>query len=366
MPPRHAETSIAADALRSVRSKGGASPLLDARLEYTEVEGVSRYVRMMRGVESVQPTMLPTQASGRWSTTDPPLVTFPHDCINPRCGIVGPHIAESETCWSAQELVGPTYGWWWLKVDLDAIEGKIAAAEAGDEDELTAFEKGWDIHTLTACGMFNKPRPPILTKALHRDPSCQAWRELWDPPWSGSEDRRRHIAKVERYATQFCRNPRGVLQAQGIEKLGLTPAEVVRFAESFLASKPKLMARKRQVWADSIRLRVAYTWYGRRRRLYGSEDDIAKTGWSHRVSGTVTDMMNEFAIWLDRAFPESHLVLNGHDSLTWAFPSGHEPAAVVARAGPALERRREGPNGYGFTSTGSWSWIDQEVRKRAL
>lgn len=380
------DRSVESDALRRWKLRGGESPLLDARLKYMEVEGVARYVRMMGDIACqdcgfppsmhdgtyepacthfngrVHPLMLPTQASGRWSTTGPPLVNFPPDCINPACPKAGTeHACDTDLCWSARDIVGPDEGWWFLHYDLDAIEAKWAAADAGDQDDLDAFANGWDIHTITACRGFGIPLPPIRTKALHTSPECADWRRLWTPEWSGGEDRRRHIFKTMRYATQFCINAKGVLAAKDIEKLGLDPLELVRFATRYLKAKPALMARKQQVWDECARKGVSYTWYGRRRRLYGDWNTRAKEGWSHRISGTVTDFQNGNIIKLCAEFPECHLVLNSHDGLTLAFPVSTPVERVMAFARPLVERDVTSPTGHTVKVTASWDRVEADL-----
>jgi len=359
--------AVDADTLRRWKLKGAQSILLDERLKYMEVEGVRRYVAMMVGVPRIFPGMLPTQASGRWSTTNPPLVNFPPDCVNPACPGVGTeHAYRFPECWSSRDLVGPDSGWWFLHYDLDAIEAKIADADAGDEEALQGYRKGWDHHTLRTCKAYKHPLPPLLTKALHTDPSCEAWRQSWTPPWDGSEDRRRHIIKTVGYATQFCISPKGVLDAKDIEKLGLDPDELVKFAKMYLASRPVLVAHKRRVWEDCAKTMRSYSWYGRRRLLYGDWNTRAKEGWSHRVSSTVTDMQNEHIIKLAERFPESYLVLNSHDGLTWAFPDSEAMEVVMEFVKPLVERERTSPLGYSFLSTASWEWVGTDCQHHRL
>lgn len=363
---RFPPNSVDSDVLRKWKLRGAESVVLDARLDFTEIEGVARYVRMMEGVERVFPSYLPTQASGRWSTTNPPLVNFPANCINPECPIQGEHGVNTPTCWSARDVVGPDESWWFLHWDLDAIEARFAAADAGDQDDLQAFANGWDIHTLTTCQAYRHEVPPLRTKVLHTNPSCEDWRNSWVPPWSGAEDRRRHIFKAMRYACQFCIHPKGVLQAKDIEKLGLKPDELVRFATMYLKSKPALVARKRQVWDDCAKSGVSYTWYGRRRRLYGDWASRAKEGWSHRISGTVTDYMNQAIIALTNHFQECHLVLNSHDGCILAFPESTTPEVVLPIARSAIERDITSPTGFTVGVTASWERVTSDLRREAL
>ena len=362
--PRVKDTSVESDALKRWKIRGASSPLLDARLKYMEVEGVARYVRGMRGVERIAPRMLPTQASGRWSTTDPPLVNYPPDCINPLCSRTGTeHAYATAECWSARDTVGPDVAEWWLHYDLDSIEAKWAAADAGDVDDLEAFRKGFDVHTIRTCRALRHDLPPVLTKVLHTDPSCQAWRDSWDPPWSGAEDRRRHTFKTVGYASQYLISPRGVLQAKGVEELGLTPDELVKFTKQYLASKPVLMARKHHVWDECAQKGVSYTWHGRRRRLYGDWETRAKEGYSHMISGTVVDYQNQIIIRVQTEFPESHLVLNSHDGLTWSFPESVTVAQVIDFMHPLVEKDVTSPTGHTVNVTATWERINSDLSR---
>ena len=89
--PRNNSNSIAKDALRQYIKTNKATPsvavqLASLRLEYSELSHtLNQYIKKMRDVERIYPRSLPTQASGRWSTIDPPLTNFPKHCISPEC-----------------------------------------------------------------------------------------------------------------------------------------------------------------------------------------------------------------------------------------------------------------------------------------
>lgn len=326
-----------AESLRKWQSKGVVSDVLDARLQFMEAEGIARYVRALikKNVTRVHPNMLPTQASGRWSTTNPPLVNFPkhspEQCA--RCR------REGKELWCPRDvrrIFLPDAGSWWLHFDKDAIEARISAALCGDVEDLTAFDNHWDIHTLTACQVFGWALPPIKTKLCHTDPSCEAWRQSIG--WGGEDDRRRHLVKTLRYALQYALDEKGALQSHELFKLGLTRQEVLKFARKYLAAKPRLVATKRRVWEEALRTGVNYTVLGRRRRLFGSPHDKMKVAWSHMISGTVTDMVNSDLIQITTQFPECHLVLNSHDGLTISFPQTFIPSEVMSIVKPITER----------------------------
>jgi len=342
--PKHraSDRSVESQVLRQLKQAGAESQMLDLRIEFMEYEGIARYLRGLQGKERIHPRMAPTQASGRWSTADPPRGNFPahseEDC---------------DRCRSGEELVG---GWcprdvratclpdpdtYWIKFDLDSIEGRVAVAYAKDEEELEVYRRGEDVHTvLGACPMFRMPPPPLRTKACHEDPSCAEWRASWSPPWSGGDDRRRHIAKTLKYATQFSKDYKGAGESKDIEKLGLTKREVLKFAKMYVTSRPILTACKQQRFEKYARESVSYTFRGRRRRLYGKAWDRAKAGWSHEVQGSVPDIMDDYIIQFSKhpVLGQGYLVGNFHDGLEWALPLTVDPAHALQAAVGIVER----------------------------
>lgn len=326
-------TAVDADTLRQWKAKGASSPILDARLEFMEIEGIARYVRQMQGLDRVYPNMLPTaQVSGRWSTTDPPIVTFPPELRG------GTKSRPDGSVYIPPPLLVPDPGTFWISWDFDALHAKIATAYSGDKTDLDAFNQGWDIHTLTACGMFGMPFPPIRTKALHKAPECEAWRLSWTPPWEGGDDRRRHLAKTMRYATLLGKNEHSALQASGVEKLNLARADILRFAKLYLDSKPALVAAKWKIWNECASTGVARTFMGRRRRLFGDWWTRAKDGWSHVLQGGEVDIQMTCFIDIQALYPDSWLVWNAHDGAPWGFPDTYDPPTVKSVLSDIVER----------------------------
>ena len=141
--------------LKALVDAGVTSPMVGFRQRFSDADSVLRYLKPLGGLGEVHPHYLPTQKSGRWSTTNPPLPNFSVECIGPTCGSRGWHVARStRECWSLRDLVVPRPNEWFLKFDWDAIEAKIAAAESGDEEDLELFDSGADIHVVTMCKMF--------------------------------------------------------------------------------------------------------------------------------------------------------------------------------------------------------------------
>lgn len=348
------------DTLRRLKEQGVESRILDLRLEYMELEGLARYVRGLVGKDRVYPRMLPTQASGRWSTTGPPRVNFPaHDPAEcERCTSGEPLVSfEDAAPWcprAVRQTILPDPGTWWLHFDLDAIEGRYCAAYSRDEEELEAYRKSWDIHTINVCRLFGWEYPPVLSKRLHTDDSCRQWREVHQ--WGGGDDRRRHLCKTLKYALQFAWDHKGANNAKGVEKLGLTKKQVEGFAKQYMKAKPILTAYKARMFEEFAKTSVSYTFRGRRRRLFGDAKTRAKEGFSHKIQGSVPDIMNDYIIQIQAAFPESWLILNAHDGLEWCFPDHLTPEQVVPIVKKIVERDWD-VEGVMMPVTGSWEII---------
>ncbi len=142
MSPKRRARSVEADTLETLRRRGAESGVLDARLAWSELEGIRRYVADMAGRARIVPLMLPTaQASGRWSTTQPPLTNWPrHD--PQECPGRDAH-SEAWCPLDVRGLLLPDPGTYWVKFDWDAVEARLAATYTQDPDDLAAFQRTW-------------------------------------------------------------------------------------------------------------------------------------------------------------------------------------------------------------------------------
>jgi len=333
LPKRKPARSVEADVLEDLRRKGVESDILDARLAWTELEGIRRYIADMAERDRIYPLMLPTaQAGGRWSTTQPPLTNWPrHD---PSACVLG-HTGS----WCPRDVRGvlvPDPGTYWLKFDWSAVEARLAATYCQDAEDLESFALGLDIHTRTACRMFGLDLPPVQTGDLHTAPEVGAWRARYS--WGGSEDARRHMAKTARYALLYAEDHRGILNVKGIEKLGYTRKELEEFGRAYLRAKPAFVAAKSRAQAECARTGLARTAFGRLRRLSGDLRTRAKEGFSHMISGTVSDMMNLTLIGIHAKIPSCHLVVNRHDGAEIAFPGSIPLSLSVTSLRQLVER----------------------------
>lgn len=312
-------------------------------------------------IEKVHPSMLPTQSSLRWSTQNPPIVNFPKDDKARKRGLP-----------TLRDIFVPDPGTYWIAWDFDAIEGKIIAGYSGDKPDIEAFNNGWDVHTLTACGMYKMPRPPLLTKAIHKSdaPEAVAWRESWAPPWGGDDDVRRVLAKTARYSLSYGPNEYAILNAPGVEEMNMPRPKLLEFGRLYLRSKPALVAWKRRVWEECKRTRSARTFLGHRRMLFGDPDSMAREGLNHMVQGAVAGVMDLTLIALVHpelgAFaPHARLAYQAHDGAKVVFPDSMPPAEVFPRMREIVEREWE-IEGSRVKFTGSWEIIRPDGSKEPL
>lgn len=353
MPKRKPARSVEADTLETLRRKGVESDLLDARLAWTELEGIRRYIADMVERPRIYPLMLPTaQAGGRWSTTNPPLTNWPRHDVSV-CGL--PHGDSNQWCpRDVRNVLVPDPGTYWLKFDWSAVEARLAATYCQDTEDLRAFRDGLDIHTLTACRMFGLELPPVQTGDLHTAPEVGAWRARYG--WGGSDDSRRHMAKTARYALLYAEDHRGILNAKGVEKLGYTRRELEDFGRAYLRAKPSFVAAKSKAQQECARTGMARTGFGRLRRLSGDLRTRAKEGFSHMISGTVSDMMNLTLIGIHAQIPACHLVVNRHDGAEIAFPDEMDVSETFGSL-QSLVERMWAFWGHSFTCPASWAIV---------
>jgi DNA polymerase I-like protein with 3'-5' exonuclease and polymerase domains len=362
--------------LRALLAEGWTSDMIQYRLDFAAADSVLKYLKPLVGQDRVHPHYLPTQKSGRWSITNPPLANFSIGCIGPMCGRVGWHVARStQTCWSLRDLVVPDAGWYFLKFDWNAIEPKIAAALSGDEEDLALFAMDADIHTIRMCRMFGFPLPPDLMNP-HQAESCRQWRT--DLQWDGKDDWRRVAGKVCGLGLCYAIGASGIHEARDVDELaraaGLDKKGLEAVAQKYLDSKPKLVAWKYQTFAQVMKTSQVRTFLGRRKRLFISENersswlsyrrpgDSCKQGLNHLAQGSVADIMNLTIHAIRRLWPAARLGYQSHDGLLTVWP-------VTVNPWPAIRNIVEKTwviNEYDVKLTATWSAVYDDGRKEDL
>lgn len=244
------------------------------------------------------------QADARFSYTDPPLAQLPHDL---------------------RDLYVPDPGWPWLCWDMDQIEVRLHACYALDRPLLEAFEKGWDVHTLSYCDLFGQPRPPQLVDPIHA-PENEAWRR--ERSWlacdharhvCGKDDPRRHFGKT--FLHRMCKG--GEAKSAGdipaARQLNLDKKGLVRAAHAWLAAHPAIVQYHRQVADQVRRTAMSRTFMGRRRVYNGKLADLGREALAHRDQAGTQDIMNHVFLSIKDRYGADVVYKYGmHDSMTWA------------------------------------------------
>jgi hypothetical protein len=330
--------SLESDSLVKLVKLGVDSDVLRARMQHAAADTFRRYVKPIAEMDRVRPNYLPTQSTGRWSVTEPPLINFP-DAAK----------AEKKGLPNLQACFEPDIGTYWLCSDWNAMHAVFMSCMANDELDISAFRNKHDIHTLTACQVFKLPMVPSPLEAeIHKGESCADWRRLVN--WSGKGDRRRHLMKTTRYALlnayHYDRYGRlsaaGVLEAKDIEEQGLTPDELLKAGLAFLKAKPSMVAFKDAFARDAIAKQEARSLYGRRRKLFGSDErEKFKTAVSHFLQGTEVDVMEMTLLEVLDKFPEARLAWPSHDGLKFVFPTSIPVEATYPVVKEIVERPRQ-------------------------
>lgn len=296
--------SVEAEDVYSLLIKHSDNELLQARLRWSQAEGFRKFVGAIHGLDRVYPDFLPTQATGRISVSNPPIVGFPDDAKAEKRGLP-----------KLRGIFLPDPDTWWLALDYSSMHARFMAAASNDPVDLEAYATGADIHALTAQMIFNKPTV---------------------------DKRERHLAKTVRFALLNGLDHKAVREAKEVVEQGLDMDELEQVAKRFLATKPAWVQFKRQFVAEATRVGEARSLYGRKRRLMRRGDraieENAKDAISGFLQGTECDIVFETLIYICHEYPECRLVYPSHDGFKLAFPLTTSPWVVYEHIKGFVER----------------------------
>jgi DNA polymerase I-like protein with 3'-5' exonuclease and polymerase domains len=282
----------------------GAHPLLEARASFIQADKqLSAYINPLFRVngtiqERVYPHFLPTaQDNGRWSTTNPPLAQTPD------------HL---------RDIYIPDVGYPWVGWDWDQIELRIFAAMAKDELLLEAFDKKWDLHTLTFCEVFGHPFPQDKSNP-HESDVDKEWRD--NIKWEGKDDKRRRFCKVFVYRLMYGGDPKNASGIPGAKKLGLSGKELVAGSYRWLSKHPRLDSLWRRFKEGAIKQGEARSFLGRRRKLLERNlDRRVRQSYDQPMQAGCSDVFNHTIIEVKRRFNDTSFIYGMHDSLKFSIP----------------------------------------------
>lgn len=286
------------------RIQGGADPVLEARVIYANaLQEYSHYIAPCYKetvlVDRIFPEFkLHTQSTGRWSTTGVPMAQLPK------------HL---------RSIVCADEGFRQVEYDWSQIELRLLAVLAQDEPLLTAFNKEWDVHTLTACELFGLPYPPNRVDP-HNSEECKVWRSLIQ--WGGTGDTRRTFAKQFVYRLNYGGSAKEAITIPGAKMLGLNAAKLSMVANRYLAAHPGL-SKWRSAMAMSVqgKFPTVRTFMGRKRILLTNGPKKIREAYDTPMQAGVSDIANITAITIYKELPWLQFLFQLHDGWRWQCPT---------------------------------------------
>lgn len=302
------------DTLRKIANSKSTSTVAKElallRLDYSLYSKLlSGYINKLVNVNRIYPRHLPTQASFRWSTFDPPITNWPRQCINQSCP--DSEHEWTDQCWSVRDILKCDSDELLITWDHDNIEGKIHDLIVNDQEAILAHQQGYDLHTITCCNIFSYQLPVDLRNP-HTSEADTAWRTKYN--WQGKDTKQRVLAKNFNHGSKYSKSYTFIHKIQGIEKYGVSRSHLISLAKRYIESKKDPWNRKLSIMRDIQRKRIARTLYGGRRVFFTSDEETAREGFSHMISGTVSDYNNETLILLEQEYGDDiRLLHNAHD-----------------------------------------------------
>ena len=205
-------------------------------------------------------------------------------------------------------------GWGLLAADYSQIELRVLAHLAEDPGLIEAFERGVDIHTVTAATVFGVPEADV-------------------------DAGQRRFAKVVNYGLAYGMEAYGLAQ-----RLGVAPGEAKVILDAYFAGFPRVKAFMAETIDEAKARGYTTTVFGRRRFIAElSSDNFRMRQMGERmaqnapVQGSAADVFKLAMIDVDRALDAAGLatrmLLTVHDELVFEVPlHEREVAEALVRA----------------------------------
>ncbi|MCL2082934.1 MAG: DNA polymerase I [Oscillospiraceae bacterium] len=282
--------STDADTLEGLRQEHPAVQLIleyrtISKLKSTYADGL---LRAMDGNNRVHSTFQMTaSATGRLSSTEPNLQNIP---------VRQPLGAKLREMFIAHQP-----GWVLCDADYSQIELRVLAHISGDAVMRQAFKDGQDIHTATACQVFNA-RSQDITPLM------------------------RHHAKAVNFGIVY-----GISDFSLAGDIGVSRAEAKAYIESYLSKYAGVRAYMERIVQQAREQGYVTTLFGRRRtipELSSRNHNIRKFGervaLNTPIQGTSADIIKAAMVAVDRRLRKeklhAHLILQIHDELIAECP----------------------------------------------
>jgi DNA polymerase I-like protein with 3'-5' exonuclease and polymerase domains len=241
--------------------------------------------------------------------------------------------------------------WYILGFDYSQIELRVLAAEAGETELLAAFERGEDVHSLTASRMLGIPLESV------------------------TEEQRQDKGKRMNFAIGYGLSEHGMAEQTG------KPIEECR--ELFAAyhrAYPRLKPYSRRIVAEARRRGYVITKFGRRVTLHDIWSDNKKvrsaeerTAGNCVIQGPATgDYVKRVMVRAVKALAKAgladkvRLIMNVHDALEFEVRRDVAPADVIAVLVPAVIVPVDSPGVPWPTLVADWHIGESWGKKREI
>lgn len=223
-------------------------------------------------------------------------------------------------------------GYWGMGFDISQGELRIIAAEAGETAMLEAFDRGEDLHALTASRLLH-----ITMEEVY------AGGELF----GHHVDSFRPFGKTMNFALGY------QLTVQGLaDRLSCTVDEAQQAWDGYFAAYPMIAAWTRRTVQDSKVNGFTMSRLGRRHPIWAYESDKSwiyaggeRTAGNAPIQGGLADMMKLIMIRCHAALERAglldlvRLVMNVHDALEYYVDERVNPQLVIDVLTPAITEK---------------------------
>lgn len=197
----------------------------------------------------------------------------------------------------AREVIIPDEGYCFMASDYKQAEARVVAALAQDENYLSAFQSGEDVHTNVAEMLF-------------------------------SDSSKRYLAKTVVHACNYDMGARTFAITARKHGIDINTKEAEELIERFHATFPGVRKNfHRNVKRKLKKNRTLITPLGRKRTFFGRWDhSLIKEGYAYIPQSTVGDAMNEGISRFYYSNPKGvQLLLNIHDEIFFQFREDLDP-----------------------------------------
>ncbi len=296
--------STAASELDKLR---GQHPIIDLITQYREVTKLKNtYVDTLPAQVDEQSRLhttfgLTNAQTGRLNSSDPNLQNIPIRTD------LGRRIRTAFVAGKGQRLIS---------ADYSQFELRLAAVLAGDQNMIDAFNRGADIHTLTAAEVYGRT-PEDVTKQM------------------------RHAAKAVNFGTMYGQGPHALSQLTGMDF-----AAAKHFIDRYFEIRPKLKEFIEKTRQQAIDQGYVETIFGRRRPTpdahssnFVVREAALRAAVNMPLQGSAADIMKLAMVKVDQLLSEHdgcNMLLQIHDSILVECPE-----KVAERVGEQIQTTME-------------------------